>query len=316
MAVVIRGTGKAVPQKKLLNQDLDPALETSDEWIRSHTGIGCRHIAEPEETTSLLGAMACRQAIVNSGTGITADAVDLIVCATATPDFQGFPATACLIQSKLGATKAAAFDVSVACSGFIYGLEAAAGMMERRGLRYALVCGAETLSRIVDWTDRSTCVLFGDGAGAVLLENTACDVKEKGLGSVILGSDGTGGGALYINQFRHIEMNGRTVYNFAVRTITETITALMEKESLQIDDVDLIVCHQANSRIIELACRKLRIPLDKMAVNIERYGNTSSASIPIVLDELNREGKLSRGDLLLFCAFGGGLASAASILRW
>lgn len=316
MAVVIRGTGKAVPQKKLLNQDLDAALETSDEWIRSHTGIGCRYIAEPEETTSLLGAMACRQAIVNSGTGITADEVDLIICATATPDFQGFPATACLIQSKLGATKAAAFDVSVACSGFIYGLEAAAGMMERRGLRYTLVCGAETLSRIVDWTDRSTCVLFGDGAGAVLLENTACDVKEKGLGSVILGSDGTGSGALYINQSRHIEMNGRTVYNFAVRTITETITALLEKESLRIDDVDLIVCHQANSRILEAAAGRLNLNPEKVVNNIEQYGNTSAASIPITLADLSAQGRLRDGMIIIMAGFGAGLTWGGCVIRW
>lgn len=314
MAVVIRGTGNAVPAQKMPNEALDEKLETSDEWIRSHTGIGSRYVAAQDETSSVLGARACQKALEQAG--VSADAVDLIVCATATPDYQGFPATACLIQAKLGAVKAAAFDVSAACSGFIYALESAAGLLERRGWRYALVCGAETLTRIVDWSDRSTCVLFGDGAGAVLVERTADDSRQKGIGEVILGADGSGGGELFIDEQRHIRMNGRAVYTFAVRVLSETVERLLEKEGLSIDDVDLVVCHQANSRILAAAAKRLGIDSAKIVNNMEEYGNTSAASIPITYADLVAQGRLREGMTIISAGFGAGLTWGGCVIRW
>ncbi|HIW35659.1 MAG TPA: ketoacyl-ACP synthase III [Candidatus Treponema faecavium] len=314
MAVVIRGTGNAVPAQKMPNEALDEKLETSDEWIRSHTGIGSRYVAAQDETSSVLGARACQKALEQAG--VSADAVDLIVCATATPDYQGFPATACLIQAKLGAVKAAAFDVSAACSGFIYALESAAGLLERRGWRYALVCGAETLTRIVDWSDRSTCVLFGDGAGAVLVERTADDSRQKGIGEVILGADGAGGGELFIDEQRHIRMNGRAVYTFAVRVLSETVERLLEKEGLSIDDVDLVVCHQANSRILAAAAKRLGIDSAKIVNNMEEYGNTSAASIPITYADLVAQGRLREGMTIISAGFGAGLTWGGCVIRW
>ncbi len=314
MAVVIRGTGNAVPAQKMPNEALDEKLETSDEWIRSHTGIGSRYVAAQDETSSVLGARACQKALEQAG--VSADAVDLIVCATATPDYQGFPATACLIQAKLGAVKAAAFDVSAACSGFIYALESAAGLLERRGWRYALVCGAETLTRIVDWSDRSTCVLFGDGAGAVLVERTADDSRPKGIGEVILGADGAGGGELFIDEQRHIRMNGRAVYTFAVRVLSETVERLLEKEGLSIDDVDLVVCHQANSRILAAAAKRLGIDSAKIVNNMEEYGNTSAASIPITYADLVAQGRLREGMTIISAGFGAGLTWGGCVIRW
>lgn len=314
MAVVIRGTGNAVPAQKMPNEALDEKLETSDEWIRSHTGIGSRYVAAQDETSSVLGARACQKALEQAG--VSADAVDLIVCATATPDYQGFPATACLIQAKLGAVKAAAFDVSAACSGFIYALESAAGLLERRGWRYALVCGAETLTRIVDWSDRSTCVLFGDGAGAVLVERTSDDSRQKGIGEVILGADGAGGGELFIDEQRHIRMNGRAVYTFAVRVLSETVERLLEKEGLSIDDVDLVVCHQANSRILAAAAKRLGIDSAKIVNNMEEYGNTSAASIPITYADLVAQGRLREGMTIISAGFGAGLTWGGCVIRW
>ena len=314
MAVVIRGTGSAVPAQKLANEALDKKLETSDEWIRSHTGIGSRYVASADETTSILGTRACQKALEHAG--VSAENVDLIVCATATPDYRGFPATACLIQAKLGAVKAAAFDVSVACSGFIYGLESAAGLLERHGWRYALVCGAETLTRIVDWSDRSTCVLFGDGAGAVLVENTDDDPKKRGIGEVILGADGTGGGELFIDENNHIRMNGRAVYTFAVRVLSETVEKLMEKEGISIDKVDLVVCHQANSRILSAAAKRLGIDPAKIVNNMEEYGNTSAASIPITYADLVEQGRLREGMTIISAGFGAGLTWGGCVIRW
>ena len=307
------GWGHYLPKKVMTNDDLAKIVETNDEWISTRTGIKTRHIVE-DETTADLAYHAAQMALDRAG--IKAEDLDLIIVSSVTPD-NTTPSVATKIAGRLG-TKSGmpAFDILAACSGFVYGLVQADNMIRLGQVKTALVIGAESLSKIVDWTDRSTCVLFGDGAGAVLLENTACDVKEKGLGSVILGSDGTGGGALYINQFRHIEMNGRTVYNFAVRTITETITALMEKESLQIDDVDLIVCHQANSRILEAAASRLNLNPEKVVNNIEQYGNTSAASIPITLADLSAQGRLRDGMVIIMAGFGAGLTWGGCVIRW
>ncbi len=295
MAIICLGTGKSVPEKKLTNHDLSTMLDTSDEWIRSHTGIGSRYIAEPENTLREFAAKAALNALASASTAagreIGPEEIGLVICATATPDFQGFPSTACLVQKKLGAVNAGAFDVSAACSGFIYSLETAAGLMERMGTRYAVVIGAEILSRILDWNDRSTAVLFGDGAGAVVLENipepekSAPGTELRGIGKTILGSDGDRE-SLYVDKAGHIQMNGRKVYIFAINVIASMTEKLLAEEALSIDEIDFIVCHQANIRILQGAAKKLGIPEEKFVNNMEEYGNTSAASIPITLADL------------------------------
>ena len=317
MAIVIRGLGKSLPLKEMKNTDFPPELGTSDEWIRSHTGIGSRRIAGEEETSASLAYQACMDAIKNSRTSepVTADKIDLIICGTATPDFLGSPSNACLIQNKLQAVHSVCFDLTAGCSGFIYALDTAAGMMERHHWRFALVCGAEVLSRVMDWTDRSTCVLFGDGAGAALLENTF-EPFGLGLGAMILGADGSGADKLYIAPDRHVHMNGRAVYGFAVGHITETVKTLLAKEHLQADDLDLIVCHQANERILEAAAKRLKIDFGKFVCNLENYGNTSAASIPIILTELMEQGKLLEGMTILITGFGAGLTWGGAIIRF
>lgn len=311
MAIIIKTTGKAIPKRIMHNSDFPASLDTSDEWIRSHTGIGSRYIASQEDTSASLGAEACKQVLANEN--LNPQDIDLIICATATSEYQGFPSNACLIQKELGAKNAACFDLSAACSGFLYAIDTAAALMERHGRRYALVCGTEVLSKIIDWQDRSTCVLFGDGAGAALLENTF-DNSKRGIGSVILGSDGTGYEALYMAD--HLKMNGRTVYNFAVGVITETVKSLLQKENINMEDVDLVVCHQANKRILEAAAKRLNTDMSKFACNMENYGNTSAASIPITLDDLRLQGKLTQGTTIITAGFGAGLTWGGAVIRF
>ena len=311
MAIIIKTTGKSIPKKIMHNSDFPASLDTSDEWIRSHTGIGSRYIASQEDTSASLGAEACKQVLANEN--LNPQDIDLIICATATAEYQGFPSNACLIQKELGAKNAACFDLSAACSGFLYAIDTAAALMERHGRRYALVCGTEVLSKIIDWQDRSTCVLFGDGAGAALLENTF-DNSKMGIGSVILGSDGTGYEALYMAD--HLKMNGRTVYNFAVGVITETVKSLLQKENINMEDVDLVVCHQANKRILEAAAKRLNTDMSKFVCNMENYGNTSAASIPITLDDLRLQGKLTEGTTIITAGFGAGLTWGGAVIRF
>lgn len=317
MAIILKSMGKAVPEKILKNTDFPPELDTSDEWIRSHTGIGSRFIACTEDTSATLGAAACKQALDNINKKqpdyVKTEDVNLIVCATATPEYPGFPSNACLIQRDLKAVNAVCFDLSAACSGFLYSLNTAASLMERHGWRFALVCGTEVLSRILDWNDRSTCVLFGDGAGAVLLENTF-EPANEGLGSVILGTDGNGSSALYMDKY--VKMNGRAVYNFAVKVITETVRALLQKEGLDITDIDLVVCHQANKRILEAAAKRLKSDPARFVCNLEHYGNTSSASIPITLADLAEEGRLGKGTKIIAAGFGAGLTWGGCVIRF
>ena len=317
MAIVIQGLGKALPIKEMKNTDFPPELGTSDEWIRSHTGIGARRIAGDDETSASLAYQACIDALSKSKTAepVTADKIDLIICGTATPDFPGSPSNACLIQNKLHASRAVRFDLTAGCSGFIYAMDTAASMMERHHWRFALVCGAEVLSRIMNWSDRSTCVLFGDGAGAALLENTF-EPSGLGIGSTILGTDGTGADKLYISPDRQVHMNGRAVYEFAVSHITDTVKTLLAKEHLHADDLDLIVCHQANERILEAAAKRLKIDFGKFVCNLENYGNTSAASIPITLTELVEQGKLHDGMTILITGFGAGLTWGGAIIRF
>ncbi|MDR2210996.1 MAG: ketoacyl-ACP synthase III [Spirochaetaceae bacterium] len=350
MVIKIAGTGRAVPSTRVSNKELAEQIDTSDEWIRSHTGIGARHIAPETISVSDLAVEAARGAlklaVERAEVGETdpeklAETLDFIVLGTTTQDYYGCPPTCCLVQHQLGAKKAAAMDLAAACSSFIYSIETAAALLladPRR--KRALVIGAETLSRITNWNDRGTCVLFGDGAGAVFLEKQdgkqeepgeAVSSGRRGLLRTILGADGSGWENLIIrrggsrNPWKpgetvdippHVEMNGHAVYNFAVKVITETIEQFMEEESLTIHDIARIIPHQANARIIQAAGKRLKIPEEKFYLNMEEYANTSSASIPIALDELNRSGQLRRGDLIITVGFGGGLTYGGNLIRW
>ncbi|MCL2381622.1 MAG: ketoacyl-ACP synthase III [Treponema sp.] len=349
MAFEITGTGRAIPSRRVTNDELakEKEIDTSDEWIRSHTGIGARHMAEEQVAASDLALEAARKALamIAAADAAPADAekavaeaalsVDAIVLATATPDFLVVPSTACIVQDKLGAKRACAIDVSAGCTGFVYGLEIAAGLLAVSDSRKrALVIGSEVLTKFTDWSDRGTCVLFGDGAGAVVLEKTSLPQQgtgKRGILRTILKADGSGAEHLVCshggsrNPLKagetiaippHIGMNGQAVYNFAVKAITETVAEILSQEGITANDVAWIVPHQANARIIQAAARRLKIPEEKFYLNIEEYANTSAASIPIALDELNRAGKLARGDLIILMGFGGGLTYGANLIVW
>ena len=317
MAIVITGTGMSVPKKKVANGDLSASLQTSDEWIRSHTGIGSRHIAGEGETTVSLGEASARKAL--SAAGIKAGQLDLIVFTSITPVYACFPSDACLLQAAIGAENAMCFDLLAACTGFVYAVDVAAGLMERHGWKHALVCSSEILSRSLDWTDRSTCVLFGDGSGSVVLENTAAtgaDAGERGLKDMYHRSDGRGARALYCERGGTLKMDGKAVYDFAVSELTGIIKRLMSDNNLSIDDIDMFVCHQANARIITAAAKRLSFPVSKFALNMEEYGNTSSASIPITLSVLEERGELKKGMRIIIVGFGAGLTSGGGIIVW
>ncbi|MDR2480624.1 MAG: ketoacyl-ACP synthase III [Treponema sp.] len=347
MAIEIIGTGRAVPPRKVTNADLAAKIDTSDEWIRSHTGIGARHLADPDTACSDLALEAAKNALALaagcSGGGEERDraaaeaagSIDFIILGTATADYYGCPSTACVVQDKLGAIRAAAMDITAGCTGFIYGMETAAGLLSiNRERKRALVIGSEVLSRITDWNDRGSCVLFGDGAGAVVLEKTGAPAEgpgKRGLLRTILGADGSGreslimrrGGSRHpftagetVDKPTHLEMKGQEVYNFAVKAVTETIEALMRAEGITVDDLAWIIPHQANARIVQAAGKRLRIPAEKFFLNIEEYANTSAASIPLALDELHRGGKLARGDLVMTIGFGGGLTYGGNLIIW
>ncbi|NLK45207.1 MAG: ketoacyl-ACP synthase III [Treponema sp.] len=318
MSVKIIGVGKALPRKKILNSELPEELNTSDEWIRSHTGIGSRYICSENENSAVLGVKAAEAALANAksnGFFVNSEQIDLIVCSTAVPVHWGFPSNACLIQQSLCADNAAGFDVSAACSGFIYGLQTGRALLNQMNWKYALVIGTEELSRIVNWKDRSSCILFGDGAGAVLLENS--EENTEHFGSFVLGTDGKGAEVLYLGTDDIlIHMDGHAVYNFAVKKMVEIIQTLMEKDNLSIDDIDLIICHQANERIIQAAAKRLNYPLEKFPILIEEYANTSSASIPISLTDLSENGILKHGMKILLAGFGAGLTWGGCSLTW
>lgn len=323
----IVGWGYHVPSKVITNRDLEQIVDTQDEWIRSRTGIEERHVAgSPQETSATLGIQAARKALDMAD--IHPNKIDLIICSTSSPEHI-FPATASLIQDGLGATNAGAFDLSAACSGFVYALSMARGHILAGDAEYVLVIGAETLSRIVDWTDRSTCVLFGDGAGAVLV--AASDVPG-GIMASVLGSDGSGAELLTVpaggsampatletvsNGSHYIKMDGRAVFRFATRVMAEATTKVLAKAGLTVQDVDLVIPHQANERIIQNSVLKqLQIPEEKVFINLQKYGNTSTASIPIALCEAIEAGKVKPGDKLVFVGFGAGLTWAACAIEW
>jgi 3-oxoacyl-[acyl-carrier-protein] synthase-3 len=325
LSVGITGLGAWVPEQVITNQDLMQTIETSDEWIVTRTGISERRKAAEHEASSDLGLRAARAALADAG--IRAEELDLILVATITPDML-FPATACLIQQELGATKAAAFDLSAACSGFIYGL-AVGGQFVATGMyRKVLVVAAETMSKVVNWQDRNTCILFGDGAGAVVLQPV-----EEGFGllSFDLGSDGTGADLLKLpaggsrkpttletvqNGEHYLTMNGNEVFKFAVKIMGDTALKSLEKAGLSTAEIDYFVPHQANTRIIEAAVKRLGLSNEKVYVNLDKYGNMSSASVPVALAEAVRKGLLKKGDLLVLVGFGAGLTWGSCVLKW
>lgn len=321
----IVGTGMYVPEKVLTNHDLEKMVETSDEWILERTGIRERRISAPHQNSSDLSVEAAKNALEMAGLG--PDDVDQIIVATTTPD-RFLPSCACTVQSKLGIRRGAAFDLFAACSGFIYGLGVARGLIGTGIADNVLLIGVEQLSRIVDYTDRNTCVLFGDGAGAAVLRPCAPD---EGILSVSMHSDGSIGDVLEIpagggqrpashetvdQRAHYIKMKGKELFKVAVRGMEESLRRALELAQLTPSDLSLVVPHQANQRIIEATRERLGLPREKIVVNIDRYGNTSSASIPISLDELVRAGRIQRGDQVGFVAFGGGATWGASVARW
>lgn len=336
----IVGWGKHTPERVMTNDELAALVDTSDAWIRERTGIGQRHLAGPKDTCTSIAAAAALEAL--DVANLTAAQVGLIIVATSTPDYI-FPSTACLVQDALGADSAGAFDLSAACSGFVYGLSLAADAIKAGSVDYALVIGADLMSRIVDWKDRGTCVLFGDGAGAVVLQ--ASD-QPGGMLTSLLRADGSGADMLYVrNSYRdnpvmlsphmiaasvpapaptegklsdvgYINMNGREVYRFGARILAGATREVSAKAGWEVGDIDLVIPHQANSRIIDAAAKALSLPMDKFFCNIEHYGNTSAASIPIAICDAVNSGRLRPNDKLVMVGFGAGLTWASAALQW
>ncbi len=308
MGITIRGMGYYVPDKVITNFDLEKMVDTSDDWITTRTGIKERRIAGSESLTDM-AYRASLEALESAQ--IDPQEIDTIIFATLTPDL-GFPASACLLQARLGANRAYAFDISAACSGFLYGLEIASSMLSSGRAKRVLLVGAEKLSQIVDWTDRSTCVLFGDGAGAVVLSSEG----EGELLASVMRSDGNYWEILYAERCGYIKMKGKELFKLAVRSMADVCEEVLQRAGVSTQDIDLIVPHQANIRIMQALAEKLNVPMEKVYSNIHKYGNTSAASIPIALCEAYKEGKLKRGDLVLLTAMGGGLTWGASLIRF
>lgn len=320
----ITGIGSYLPEKIMTNFDMEKIVDTTDEWIRTRTGIQERRIAADDETTSDLALKAAERAMNDAE--INPEELDLIICATVTPDFL-FPATACLIQDRLGAKNAAAFDLEAGCSGFVYGLCVATQFIQNGFYQKVLIIGAETLSKITNWKDRSTCVLFGDGAGAVIVER----VSEGGILGMNLGSQGAGGKFLDMpaggssrpasvtsveEDLHYIRMDGNQVYRFAVKIMGKAAINALNDAGIGPEDVDFMIPHQANTRIIDAAAKRLNLPPEKVFINLPKYGNTSSASIPIALDEALKEGLIKKGDKIVMVGFGAGLTWAAAAIQW
>ncbi|MBP9503307.1 MAG: ketoacyl-ACP synthase III [Candidatus Promineofilum sp.] len=325
----IVGWGCYLPDRTVTNDELSQLVDTSDEWIYQRTGIRTRHIAAAHETTATLAFEAAARALAVAD--LHPSQVELIIVATSTPEYM-FPATACLVQDYLGATKAAAFDLSAACSGFVYALQMAAQSIATGSARNAIVIGSETMSRVLDWSDRGTCVLFGDGAGAVVLKGSSI---PGGVMATMLRSDGSGSDLLSLPALYHnpvpmlgtefssnghhkniIDMDGRQVYRFATNVIASSIQEVLKQAELTVEDIALIIPHQANTRIIETAAKKLKVPMEKFYLNVEHNGNTSAASIPLALCDAVREGRLKPDDNVVFVGFGGGLTWGASVVKW
>lgn len=319
---IVRGVGSAVPSRIMKNSDFESVLETSDEWIVQRTGIRQRHIAEEGETTASLGEKAARQALDNAG--LTPDDIDLIILATSTPN-NTFPATAVDIQKRLGMTHGCAFDIQAVCTGYVYALNTADLYIRGGMAKRALVIGAETFSRILDWNDRTTCVLFGDGAGALVIEagEGAGLTSDRGILAASLRSDGShreklfvDGGPSTTGTVGHLRMQGREVFKHAVGMITDVVEATFEAAGVTAEELDWFVPHQANKRIIDASARKLGIAAEKTVITVDRHGNTSAASVPLALSVAVTDGRIRRGDLVLLEAMGGGFTWGALLLRW
>jgi 3-oxoacyl-[acyl-carrier-protein] synthase-3 len=321
----ITGVGSFVPKKVLTNNQLEELVATSDEWITTRTGIKERRIAEDDIATSDLAYEAAKNALADAG--LEAEELDLILVATATPDYLAFPSTACVLQDKLGVKGIPAFDLVAACSGFVYGLSVATQYIKTGTYDNVLVIGAETLSKIVNWKDRGTCVLFGDGAGAAVLTPT----KSGGILSNVIGADGEqnevlivrGGGAkrpfsqqIIDEGLHYLEMEGNPVFKFAVRILGKAAVEALKKAGLTRDDIDFLIPHQANIRIIDAAAKRLKLNREQIYVNLDQYGNTSAASIPLALDEAVKQAKIKRGDIVVLVGFGAGLTWGATVIEW
>jgi len=321
----ITGWGTALPEHVLTNKDLEQMVDTSDEWIVSRTGIRERRIAAPDQTTASLGADAAMAALEQAG--VKPGEVDLIIVATSSPEHI-FPATACIVQDMIGASKAGAFDLSAACTGFIFALNMAAQAIRTGSIDTAVVIGAETISRIVNWQDRNTCILFGDGAGAFVLQGS--DVPG-GVLEAVMHADGSGADVLSLpaggskiptsadtvaHGLHYVYMDGRPVFRFATRVMAEATREVVKKAGFDLDAIDLVIPHQANYRILEVAARGLKMPMDKFMINLEKYGNTSTASIPIAAAEAVETGRLKPGDKVVLVGFGGGLTYGALLAEW
>ncbi|WP_130806885.1 beta-ketoacyl-ACP synthase III [Senegalia massiliensis] len=321
----IIGTGSYVPQNIVTNKDLEKIVDTSDEWITTRTGIRERRILEKDKSTSYMAKIAAERAIASSG--LNSQDIDMVIVTTVTPDM-AFPSTACIVQEQLGLKNAAAFDLEAACTGFIYGLTNAYAFIKSGLYKNVLVISADNLSKIVDWEDRNTCVLFGDGAGAVVVSSVD---SGKGILSMDIGADGSGGELLtqpaggslnpsteetVKNKLHFIKMEGNSVFKFAVKTMAQSSKKVMDDISFSISDIDHLIPHQANMRIIESASKRLKINKDKVCMNLDKYGNMSSASIPVALDEAVRNNTIKDGDNVILVGFGGGLTWGATLLKW
>ena len=318
LEVSITGLGCKVPDRVITNDELAKHVDTSDEWIVERTGIRERRMASEEEALSDIALPACRDALAQAG--LEGKDIDLVIVATVTPDMM-FPSTGAILADKLGATDAAAYDLSAGCTGFMYALAQAYGMLAGGLSQRALVVGGDLLSKILDWEDRSTLVLFGDGAGAVVLEVGA----DKGFIGFELGADGAGGASLWLpgsgsrhfdDPERYVKMNGREVFKFATRVLVQSAQDLLDRCGMTIDDVDLYIPHQANVRIIDHATRKLGVPSERVVINVDRYGNTSSGSIPLALADAAADGRLRPGELVLMTGMGAGLTWGSALMRW
>ncbi|MDT7528573.1 ketoacyl-ACP synthase III [Sphingopyxis sp. SE2] len=318
MRAILAGTGSALPRTRVSNAELASRVDTSDEWIVERTGIRFRHIAEPDETTATLGADAAKQAL--AAAGLEAADIGLIIVATATPD-NTFPASATKVQALLGAPDCIAFDVAAVCSGFLYAVSVADSMLRTGAARHALVIGSETFSRILDWEDRTTCVLFGDGAGAIVLSAEEV-VDDRGILATRLHAEGKYSDMLYVDggpsttgTVGHVRMQGREVFRHAVTNLANVLAEVMEELGLSAEQIDWVVPHQANKRIIDATAKKLGLPAERVVLTVDQHANTSAASVPLALDLAVRDGRIKRGDLVVLEAMGGGFTWGAAVLR-
>jgi len=319
MGIVFSGSGHALPKNICSNEDLSKIVDTSDEWISSRTGIKTRHIISDEESLTSLAIKAAQETLESADTFVDVKDIGLIIVATSCAD-RCFPSCACEVQASLGAVNAMCFDLSAACSGFVYAVHTAECMMKSAGYKYALVIGGDILSRLIDWKDRRTCVLFGDGVGALLLNSKDISGADtSGILATDVGANGLGGKSLIRENFgdnRFIYMDGQDVFKFAVRTVPKSIENAVKKAGLSINDISKFILHQANLRIIDSVSKKLNVPLEKFPINLDRVGNTSGGSVAILLDEQLKSKEIKKGDLIVICGFGAGLTWASMAIRY